>query len=228
MAWLLQCRSILLSMMRIYIPEPLFSVVVPCRAGFKHTISLLSAQTWPSWELIVVMDGTTQTSSCLATLKKIQASHRALSQLQNTAVVHARQQNLADVLNTGVSRSKGEWIAVLQPRSAPDKDLLQTAEHAMTQNPRLGLIVSELRRPAEERGRNPHDSNHQFAYIYRRALWESVGEYSSASDDVESDFLQKIGALGAKGFALASQHAFDVDRAFDTRVDDFKDYVSRR
>jgi len=87
------------------VTDPIVSVVIPVynrRRHVEEAVRSVEAQTFPSWELIVVDDGSTHDT--VAALRAIATRHRVLRRA-NGGCAAAR--------NTGVAAARGRYVAFL-------------------------------------------------------------------------------------------------------------------
>jgi len=190
-SWLLQCRSPLLAMMRIHLPQPLFSIIMPCQSRRQHireAVESVIRQSWPNWELIVVDDGSLD--NCGRYVEELAIEYRDIPQMQNALTV-IRQQNrgLAQARNAGIRKARGMWISALDADDIFGHEYFLKAEQAMSKNPALEMIFSDQHHSKETRWHwNVSDVDNQSSLITtrspltidRRSLWERVRGYSGA------------------------------------------------
>lgn len=116
---------------------PLVSVVIPCynSARFlKDCIDSALSQTYPSIEIIVVDDGSTDNSQ--EVLHSYNGSIRVISQV-NAGVSAAR--------NTGIGAAKGDFVVMLDADDTMDPNCIETRMVPMLADPQVGIVAGSYR-----------------------------------------------------------------------------------
>lgn len=119
---------------------PLVSIVVPIynvEKYLRQCLNSLVAQTYKNWEAVCVLDGPTDDSE--AVLREIAASDTRFT------IVSQNNQGLSVARNTGVSKSKGDFIFFLDSDDWLDENALQclVAAAQRTQCPVICGAVTE-------------------------------------------------------------------------------------
>jgi glycosyltransferase involved in cell wall biosynthesis len=118
-------------------PVPLVSIVIPtynCACYLPAAIDSVLQQNYPAFEVIVVDDGSTDTTAALL-------QHYS-QQDQRIRTVYQPNQGVAIARNQGIDLAQGDWIAFLDADDffLPDKLAAQMA--IATAQPQLGIIHS--------------------------------------------------------------------------------------
>lgn len=189
--WLLQCRSAFLSMMRAYVPRPLISIIITCahHANVRDSVDSLIRQSWPFWELVVVDDF--MPGRCGKDLLNLAADLKSVTILTH---IHPQQSR-----NVGVQHARGMWVSVLNPETTIGPNFMRDAELLMTQDPRLGLITSDMPVSGASSFLDASPAKHSnLIALYRRSLWDQIGGYNTSlqGQDQDEDFLTRVSDVG--------------------------------
>ena len=193
MSWLLQNRSSLLSRLDVYLPTPLFSVIIPCynqRQYIDEAIASVIAQSWPLWEIIVVDDSSPDGCGRYVTDMVAPILNRNSSKQLIKVVYTSGPKGKARSLNLGIATAVGFWICVLDADDRIGEDYFMKAEKALTANPDINIIYSNQQFFGASKGlwdvplydpqmaliHGPFPS----MTLYPRKLWDMVQGYSSA------------------------------------------------
>jgi GT2 family glycosyltransferase len=218
--WCFECHSTLVSMMRSYVPDPLFSVVMPCHNQahlVAEALDSVLAQAIPSWEIIVVDDKSPDQCGSVAEAWGRQKLSRE-QQTRLRVVVNGQNLGLAESRNTAIRLARGVWICALDADDKIGPDYFSAASTAMSKRPDLQLIYSNQRffggsswlwevpdfatETATVSGPLPVMS------LYRREVWVAAGGYSSALPwgNEDYDFWLKLVELGVRHEKLEGAH----------------------
>lgn len=107
----------------------LVSIITPCYNGEKYirqTIESVLAQTYPSWEMIIVDDGSTDGSAALVREYTGKDSRIVFLQQQNAGSAAAR--------NNGIRSARGQYIALLDADDLWDAEFLEKQLAFMKEN----------------------------------------------------------------------------------------------
>lgn len=129
------------------IHNPLISVVIPCynsQSTISETLDSVLAQTYTNYEVIVVDDGSTDTSAFI--LDKYQNTNPKIQ------IVYQENRGLPGARNTGIANSKGELIAILDADDTWHSDKLKLHVEHFSNNSKLGISYSR----SEFMDRNSH------------------------------------------------------------------------
>jgi glycosyltransferase involved in cell wall biosynthesis len=185
------------------------SVIVPAfnaERFLAEALDSLTSQTFTDLEIIVVNDGSTDTSGAIA--------ERCASADDRIKVVHQDNEGVSATLNKAASVACGDLIARLDADDLAEPDRLEKQVSFMDANPKVVCCGSairyidedgaELRRRAfpltnteiQERIINRGCYAHP-AVIYRRATFESVGRYRQTFDSAEDlDLFLRLSETG--------------------------------
>jgi len=192
----------------------LISVVVPCYNQpevIHESITSVSEQIFPNWEVIVVDDHSPDECMGVARrwLSAIGAPSDRIRVLQTPEHL-----GLAKARNFGIEHARGPWICALDANDTIKQEYFLRAVEALSQDPMLQIVTSgqelvgdsdsqrELRefsiRVAQTSGPLPVMS------LYLRSLWVQVGGYSSALPwgNEDYDFWLKLAELGVRAHIL--------------------------
>lgn len=100
--------------------DGLVSIITPCYNGAKYiaeTVEAVMAQTYPSWEMIVVDDGSTDD------LDAVMAPY--LAQDARLSLLHRANGGSAAARNTGLREAQGQYIALLDADDVWHPDFLE-------------------------------------------------------------------------------------------------------
>ena len=114
---------------------PIISVIIPVYNGektIKETIESVLNQTFTDFELIIVNDGSQD--STLAVIDNIQDSRKKIFSYPNAGVSESR--------NRGLEQATGEYIAFLDADDLWTPDKLEAQYKALQENPKAGLAYS--------------------------------------------------------------------------------------
>lgn len=223
MSWLLQNRSSLLSKLDVYLPTPLFSVIIPCYNQRQHintAISSVSASSWPLWEIIVVDDGSSDRCGQYV-MEEIAPNLNRDSRRQLIKVIYtAGNVGVSQARNFGITAATGLWICALDAADRIGVNYFALAERAITANPDINIIYSDQQYFGESSLRrnvpvfDPQTTLTLDPFpamsLYPRKLWDQVHGYSSAlpyGNEV-CDFWMALMEVGLQGHKLKGVHTF--------------------
>jgi glycosyltransferase involved in cell wall biosynthesis len=218
--WCFECHSTLVSMLRHYVPDPLFSVVMPCHNQahlIAEALDSVLAQSIPFWEIIVVDD---QSPDHCGAVAEMWGREKLTSEQQKRfkVIVNGENKGLAQSRNSAISVARGIWICALDADDKIGPDYFSAAATAMSKRPDLQLIYSNQRffsgsswlwevpefatETATVSGPLPVMS------LYRRDVWTAVGGYSSSLPwgNEDYDFWLKLLELGVRHEKLQGEH----------------------
>jgi glycosyltransferase involved in cell wall biosynthesis len=162
------------------------SVIIPCYnyARFvPDAIASVIAQTFVDWELIVVDDGSTDTT--LTTAQQLMAQHPD----RRMRVFHQPNRGNAAARNTGAERAVGEYIMYLDADDLIAPTYLERTTAILRNQPTVGFVYTGMRLFGEDRHDWPSTTynarllpieNMVLSHaLLRRAAWEQVGGFDS-------------------------------------------------
>lgn len=117
-------------------PRPIVSVTIPAYNAAKtlaDTLESVLAQDHPSFEVIVVDDGSRDETAAVA-----------LRYAPRVRLVQKTNGGLADARNAGIGAARGELIALLDADDLCAPDRLSTQARVLAQHPEVALCCSEL------------------------------------------------------------------------------------
>lgn len=119
--------------------NPHVSVLIPCYNAEKtllETVQSVQSQSYSDWEIIIVDDGSTDSSYQLA--NKLALQH-------NTQVIHTQNQGVSAARNLAACFAKGEYLAFLDADDIWHRDKLKKQLEFFKQNKKLGVCFSKVR-----------------------------------------------------------------------------------
>ena len=160
--------------------EPLVSVVIPCfnHGRFVHeALESVFQQTWKSWEVIVVDDGSTDdTAAVLASIDHPQV--RVLTQ-ENRGVAVAR--------NRGIEAATGDFVVPLDADDRILPTMIAACMARLLANPQLGYAYTHMqmfgdvdevyKHAAYSFYRMLQDNDASVCAVVRKAAWLDAGGY---------------------------------------------------
>lgn len=169
--------------------NPLVSIIVPC---YKHAHYLSEAlqsvleQSYVNWECIVVNDGSPDNTDEIA--------RQWLAKDTRFQYIYKENGGLSSARNTGIIKSKGEFILPLDADDCIDKDFLNKLVPVLQQNDSLAIVScyskffldnkTNIIHELKPKGRKYQDllfQNHLVAAsLYRKKCWEEVGGYDES------------------------------------------------
>jgi glycosyltransferase involved in cell wall biosynthesis len=162
-------------------PETLISIIVPAyNKGpyIAETLDSLLAQTYPSWECIIVNDGSTDnTQGIIDDYEKKDGRFRSLA-IPNSGVSKAR--------NTAIREAKGAYILPLDADDLLEKTHLKKVMEVFKTNGSVRLVYTAVWQFGEENGLfelGPFDyptllwNNMMHGTVYKKADFERTGGY---------------------------------------------------
>jgi glycosyltransferase involved in cell wall biosynthesis len=166
------------------ISDPLVSIVLPTYNGSRYleqSIRSCFGQTYWNWELILVDDCSTDETPAIIE-RFVREDPRVSS------VRHKRNRRLPAALNAGFARSKGEYLTWTSDDNLYEPTALELMVRFLEDNPSTGLVYCDERWIAPD-GEDrwlwrkdgpeglPVENYVNACFLYRRAVYEAVGEY---------------------------------------------------
>jgi glycosyltransferase involved in cell wall biosynthesis len=223
MSWLLQNRSSLLSKLDVYLPTPLFSVIMPCYNQRQHidaAIASVVASSWPLWEIIVVDDGSPDRCGQYV-MEEIAPTLNRDSRRQLIKVIYTTGNvGISQARNFGITAATGLWICALDADNRIGVNYFALAEKAITANPDVNIIYSDQQFFGESSWLwnvpvfDPQTTlllePFPVMSLYPRKLWDQVHGYSSALPygNENYDFWMTLMEVGLQGHKLRGVHTF--------------------
>jgi glycosyltransferase involved in cell wall biosynthesis len=166
--------------------EPLVSIVLPTYNGARYldqSVASCVAQTYRNWELIIVDDCSTDATPQIVS-KWVAADPRV------RAVRHETNQRLPGGLNTGHRLARGDYLTWTSDDNLYRPDAIGEMVRFLETNPDVGLVYTDYTNIDDdgnvmyphvvaEPQRLAYESCVGACFLYRRAVWEKVGEYAS-------------------------------------------------
>ncbi len=119
--------------------DELVSVIIPCFNAEKTlvgTVESVIRQAYPHWEIIIVNDGSTDSSAELAD---------CLAKSPRIRVIHTPNKGVSNARNTGASDAIGEYLAFLDADDSWHPEKLGRQVGQFKKNPKLGVCFSKVR-----------------------------------------------------------------------------------
>lgn len=111
----------------------LISVIIPAYNAekfIKETIDSVKKQTYTSWEIIVVNDGSKDLTAAIVT--------KELS--ENIHLINQENQGVSAARNNGISYAKGEYIVFFDADDLMTPEFLSEKVKVLDKNPNLGFV----------------------------------------------------------------------------------------
>jgi glycosyltransferase involved in cell wall biosynthesis len=188
----------------------LISVVIPCfnSANYlRETVASVLAQSYQAIEIILVDDGSTDTTSDVIA--------ELISSTGNGKIhtVHQTNGGSASARNLGISLAQGDYILPLDADDCIHPAMLTECAAILNEQPTTALVYtdrqdfgdSNQRRSAGkfELARLKYFNQLSYCALYRRSLWQMVGGYkSNVSGFDDWDFWLAAAICGAKAYHL--------------------------
>ncbi len=157
------------------------SVIIPCYnqgATLSETLQSVAAQTYRSFETLVVDDGSSDPHT-LAVLAAIEED--------GTCVLHTDNQGLASARNNGIREARGKYILPLDADDRIGASYLEKAVAVLDAHPKVGIVYCRAETFGEIQGpweippysleRMLLDNIIFCSAVFRRKDWETVGGY---------------------------------------------------
>lgn len=189
--------------------QPLVSIVMPTYNGAKYlrqSIESCLGQSYEQIELVVVVDGSTDDT--LAILAEF-------SDPRMRVIQHERNRGLPETLNTGFAATRGDLLTWTSDDNWYVPEAVSEMVSFLNQHPKVGFVYTDLWQVdetghAEELAVVPpelmrsHPWNGVYAcFMYRREVYEAVGEYDPSTRLAEDyDYWLRI----AEQFEIAALH----------------------
>ena len=166
---------------------PTVSVVIPCynQGHFlSETVLSVVGQSYQSWEIIIVDDGSSDDTS--------QVAERLIAQFADKRIRLIRQQNqgLAATRNIGIRAGKGKYILPLDADDCLHPEMLQHTVELLDSHQDIAIaypdtvtfgLKEEYWPTAQELDVSILCQRNLFSYcaLFRRDMWEAVGGYNN-------------------------------------------------
>jgi glycosyltransferase involved in cell wall biosynthesis len=171
--------------------SPLVSIVLPTYNGSRYleqSVQSCIAQTYKNWELIVVDDGSNDETA------KIIAGYVNRDQ-RIRSVTHKRNRGLPAALNTGFANSKGAYLTWTSDDNLYEPEALQLMVNYLEDYLEIAMVCCDVKTidSAEHQlelwrsllADEPGGLCIQGCFLYRRRVYESVGDYDEELSLVE-------------------------------------------
>ncbi|HWL71369.1 MAG TPA: trifunctional glycosyltransferase/class I SAM-dependent methyltransferase/polysaccharide deacetylase [Geminicoccus sp.] len=190
-------------------PDPLISIVIPAHnaaSTLSRTLASVARQAWPSWEAVVVDDGSSDTTA--------QVAAEWARQERRIRLLSAPRGGVSVARNTGLADSKGEWVLFLDADDTLEAAHLDVMAAAVDAAPHADVVVCGWRLIWEDGtagpARPPLDPSDPFpamartcpftvhAALTRRTRLQMVGGFDPSLSTCEDwDLWQRLARLGA-------------------------------
>lgn len=167
---------------------PIVSIVLPCYngAGFlAQSIESCIAQTFKDWELIIVNDCSKDNS--LEIMQKYAAQDSRIHIINNE-----HNLKLPGALNRGFQEAKGKYLTWTSHDNRMGKTMLEAFVDYLDHHPEKGLVTSCYAAFSLQTGERLYEVHHPdpqlylplfncvcYAFMYRREVLETVGDYDT-------------------------------------------------
>ena len=168
-------------------PTGLVSVVIPCynQAEFlREAVESVLAQTYTSWEILIVNDGSPDDTSAVAQSLILQHSTRTIR------LIEKANGGLADARNAGIRFARGDFILPLDADDKIHPAFLAKTMALLEKNPDVSIAYTDwLYFGAHQTLRHAIDYNFErlctkenlftCTSLYRKAAWTAAGGYNT-------------------------------------------------
>jgi glycosyltransferase involved in cell wall biosynthesis len=167
---------------------PTVSIVLPCYngAGFlAQSIDSVIAQTYPDWELIIVNDCSKDNS--LEIMQQYAEKDRRIRIIDNE-----HNLKLPGALNRGFSEARGRYLTWTSHDNRMAPTMLEEFVNYLDANPDKGLVTACYAAFSLKTGEQLYEVHHPdpqlhlplfncicYAFMYRREVLETVGDYDT-------------------------------------------------
>lgn len=175
---------------------PKVSVITPSynQADFiQETLLSIVNQSFKDWEHVIVDDGSTDNTVEIINnfvARQVDASKYTVIVQENKGPAAAR--------NAAIAAAKGEYIMPLDADDTLHPLCLEKMARVLSINPAISIVGSNTQRFGEanepygtgefmEQVINPHGNSMNYASMFRKSVWETVGGYVT-SDFEDWDF----------------------------------------
>ena len=170
------------------------SVVIPLYNAEKYigdTLESVFEQTYNTFEIIVVNDGSTDSS--LDVVKKY----------SDVTVISQENQGEAAARNKGVALSKGDFIAFMDHDDLWEPDKLKIQMEYFNDNPQVGLVYSQYTSFKNGKILRTRPQNGHSGWIFTKLLYKSIIQASTVM--VKRECLDVVGPYD-EAFAFADEY----------------------
>jgi glycosyltransferase involved in cell wall biosynthesis len=164
--------------------DPLVSIVLPTYNGSRYLAESVQSfldQTYQNWELIIVDDASKDETPAIIDRYKRQDP-------RISSVRHEKNRGLPRGLNTGFARSWGEYLTWTSDDNLYEPEAIELMVRYLEGEPATGLVYCDVRligSEGEDRGLYLCDEPDALrrkscihaCFLYRRAVYETVGDY---------------------------------------------------
>lgn len=169
--------------------SPIASIVLPCYngAGFlAQSIDSVIHQTFTDWELIIVNDCSTDNS--------LEIMQRYANEDSRIRIINNEHNlKLPGALNRGFQEAKGKYLTWTSHDNRMGETMLEEFVNYLDQNPDKGLVTSCYAAFSLKTGEQLYEVHHPdpqlymplfntvcYAFMYRREMLETVGDYDTS------------------------------------------------
>jgi glycosyltransferase involved in cell wall biosynthesis len=207
------------------LPLPVVSVVIPfLNPGrlLQEAIESVIAQTDSDWELLLVDDGATDESTCIA------CGYAKRHPEKITYLIHPSRRNcgVSASRNLGLRRAKGSYVAFLDADDVWLPNKLERQRQLMIAHPEAAMVYGpalywfDWTGKTEDEGKNFRQDLGLPAHsvIFPPKLVEMYLRNSDIVPSASAVFVRKAAALAVGGFADEFRRAIYDDQVFYTKL----------
>lgn len=191
--------------------KPRISVVVPCY-NYGHllheTLENLLLQTFSNWECIIVDDGSTDNTA--------EVARKVVEKDPRFKYVYQANSGLSAARNTGISKSDGEFIQLLDADDLLKKMKFERELSLFDENPNIEIVYSEVR--------YFHSNEPQtlrYSMFGENKPWMSMVD--SANQQLLKETLIKVNIAAVNCF-LIKKSVFNTIGQFNTQLKSVEDW----
>lgn len=189
--------------------KPLVSVIVPVYNSGKYlaeTLDSILASTYKSIEVILINDGSTDSSADICKLYQQKDARIFYLEQENAGVVVAR--------NNAIKRAKGEYIVPVDSDDCIESSYIEKAVSIMEKEHNIGIVYCEAEFFGARSGKwdlPPYSLSEMLCdniifvtALFRRSDWEKVGGYKQCMNGYleDYDFWLSIIEMGRKVYRI--------------------------
>ena len=165
---------------------PAISVIIPCykQAEFlPEAVESVIAQTFTDWELLIVDDGSPDSTGLVADEL---AKHHPTRRIRTIRQANA---GLARARNAGIQRARGSYILPLDADDRLGPTMLERTYRLLEEQPGVAIAYTDVQRFGDHNDviraddfnatTLPAISHLNYCSLYRREVWEAVGGYNA-------------------------------------------------
>jgi glycosyltransferase involved in cell wall biosynthesis len=162
--------------------DPIISIIVPVYNGEKYlyeTLSSIKALKFPSYEIIIIDDGSTDTTR--------QIANEFVLNNNNSILIVQPNQGVSIARNAGIAKAKGKYILPFDSDDIICENYIDEAVKVLDNDDQVKVVASKAELFGDETGswelpdfsllRLAHRNMIPICSVFRKSDWERVGGY---------------------------------------------------